>query len=90
MRVRRKGLTGNFYPKKDEETENANAEAVAQDDDTDEDQGGDQEVEVENPTLVAIAGNNIKIQSQLTTVERFLINVEFTNASTRTSRQRHK
>ena len=51
---------------------------MAQDDDTDEDQGGDQEVEVENPTLVAIAGNNIKIQSQLTTVERFLINVEFT------------
>ena len=78
MRVRQKGLTGNFYPKKDEETENANEESVEQDDDTDEDQGGDQEAEVENATLVAIAGNNIKIQSQLTTVERFLINVEIT------------
>ena len=50
MRVRQNGLTGNFYPKKDEETENANEKAEERDEDKDEDEGVGQEAEVENPT----------------------------------------
>ena len=71
MNARQKGLLGNFQPKDDDKKEDRNVVEEAVDEEE------DQVSEGEISTLVAIAGNNSKLQSQLTTVERYLVNADF-------------
>ena len=62
-----KCIYGNF------EKQDRNVAEEADEEEGEEDQGAEGEIS----TLVAIAGYNSKLQSQLTTVERYLVNADF-------------